>query len=78
MSNLGKIKAPNEFKELVERYEINVGPSKFNGMGAAIVTHNNQLVFTFSSTIKETEIQKYFYRYLTNLGLDVKLISNTK
>lgn len=76
MSNVGLVKAPKEFENLVDRYEVNLGAGKLNTMGTTVLTFNNKLVFTFSSTIKETDLQKMFFRSLTDLGLEIKIESN--
>ncbi|PKK96113.1 MAG: hypothetical protein CVV59_00270 [Tenericutes bacterium HGW-Tenericutes-4] len=75
-SNVGKVKAPKEFKNFVERYEVNLGPGKINKMGSSVITFEDNMVFTFNSTIKETQMQKIFFQTLTNLGLNVKIESN--
>jgi|LGOV01.1.fsa_nt_gb NRPS condensation-like uncharacterized protein len=76
MSNVGIIKAPEEFKELVNRYEVNVGASKLNAMTATCATYNDNLVFTFSSTIKETDFIRDYFRKLTAFGIKIKIESN--
>jgi NRPS condensation-like uncharacterized protein len=78
LSNIGKIKTPEEFKQLVERYEVNLGAGKLNKLGASAITFEDNLVFTFSSTIKETQIQKAFFQSLAKLGLHIKIESNIK
>jgi NRPS condensation-like uncharacterized protein len=78
MSNIGKISAPQEFSDLVERYEVNLGAGKINKMGTTVITFNDVLVFTFSSTIKETRVQEEFFNMLTKMGLKVKIETNLK
>lgn len=78
LSNLGKITAPKEFNELVDHYEMNLGAGKINSMASSIATFNNKLVFTFSSSIKETNIEKEFFRCLSDMGIKIKIESNRK
>ncbi|MGD9901157.1 MAG: hypothetical protein AB7S44_01290 [Spirochaetales bacterium] len=76
MSNIGNLKTPPEFKELIDRYEINLGAGKLNVLGSTVITFNNKLVYTFASTIKETAIQKYFFKTLSDYGINIRVESN--
>ena len=78
MSNIGKISAPEEFNDLVERYEVNLGAGKINKMGTTAISFNDNLVFTFTSRIKETAVQENFFKTLTDMGLKVKIETNFK
>lgn len=76
LSNLGKIQTPEEFKDYIDKYEVNLGTGKLNAMGVAVVTFEDKLVLTFSSKIKETEIEKEFFTALTKMGIEVNIESN--
>jgi len=75
-SNLGIIKTPECFKDLVDRYELIIGPGLVNGSNATVCTYNNKVVFTFSRINKEAEFEKIFWRQLTKLGIKVYIESN--
>ncbi len=72
-SNLGKISAPEEFKDKVLRYDFNLGPQPtvLTSVGAA--AYGDCLTLTFARTIEESGVEKRFFRYLTEMGLDVAL-----
>lgn len=75
-SNLGVIKAPEEFADLVERYDAMIGGGKLNKINVASCSYNNKTVVTFSRTIKETLIEKTFFRHLTDFGIGVDIETN--
>lgn len=76
LSNIGKINTPDEFKQFLSHYEVFLGAGKLNKMGASVITFDDTLVFTFTSTIIETQIQKIFFQTLTSLGMNIKIESN--
>lgn len=75
-SNLGVIKAPEEFAGLVERYDAMISGGKLNKINVASCSYNNKTVVTFSRTIKEPIIEKIFFRHLTSLGIEVDIETN--
>lgn len=75
-SNLGKIQTPKEFEEYIDRYEIMTGAGKVNKITLCGVTFKNKLCLTFSSRIKETTLQKLFFRELSDLGFQISIFSN--
>jgi len=75
-SNLGLLKVPEEFSTLVERYDVMIGRAKINGINVATCSYNNQTVVTFTRKYKESTTEKYFFRQLSSIGLDIKIESN--
>lgn len=76
MSNMGKSGAPEAFAEFVDRYEFIIGPQKYNNPTVTISSFNNKTVFTFARTIKNPVIEREFFRFLQDKGLDVFVNAN--
>lgn len=78
LTNIGQVNVPKEFAQYVERYDCLLCKSLVNSINVAILSFDNKLSITFTSSIKENTIQKNFVRNLQNLGLDVTIYSNIK
>ena len=75
-SNLGLLKVPEEFEDLVERYDVMIGRAKINGINVATCSYNNQTVVTFTRKYKEATAEKHYFRQLSSLGLKIKIETN--
>jgi len=75
-SNLGKISAPKEFEEHIIRYEFSLGPQVREGFDLAAASFNGTCVFTFSKTIKETNIERFFFSKIAEYGVKIALETN--
>lgn len=75
-SNLGVVSAPEEFKDKVVRYGFFLGvqPTVLDTLGG--VTYNDKLVLTFARGIEESDVEKYFFRRLSALGIPVAVETN--
>jgi hypothetical protein len=49
---------------------------KFNTLNCAIVSFEDRFKITFTRSIIETKIEREFFRYLRNQGLDIEIESN--
>ncbi|MFV0517069.1 MAG: hypothetical protein ACK5MV_06700 [Aminipila sp.] len=74
ISNVGKVDLPEALKQYVKGVNVFVGTS---GIQLCVCTYENKLSTTFSSVFTETDIQRNFYRSLTELGIEVEIRSNT-
>ena len=75
-SNLGRIAAPQEFKDKVIRYEFNLGPQSTILTSLCGASYNDTLVLTFARVIEESGVEKYFFRKLRELDIPVAVESN--
>lgn len=75
-SNLGKVIAPEEFKQHVVRYDFVIGPHKKADVLLSTICYNDVMVANVSRTIKENNVEKYFFRKLSDLGISVAIESN--
>ena len=77
-SNIGAIKVPQEFNDLIERYEVNLGRSKHNSIAVGLISFNDCLVLTISSKLSENTTERDFFKFLASLGVTVKVESNRR
>ncbi len=76
LSNLGKIKTPPSLSGYIERFDAMLGNSRFNHMSCAVCSYENQLVVTFTKRDFETDVEKHFFRLLSEQGLKIILEQN--
>lgn len=76
LTNLGKVSAPVEFNDLVDRYECLLSKSILNTINIAIATFNGKMSITFTDCITEHQIERDFCRYLQSLGIDITIYTN--
>lgn len=76
VSNMGKIVAPEEFKEYIDRYEVIIGPQKYDDSTVSIISYSNKTLFTFAKTIKNTYLEREFFRFLQERGVEVFISGN--
>lgn len=78
LTNLGIIPVPSEMEPLVTRIEGILGQPFSNRTNCAIMSYHGDLIVNFSSSIKETDIERYFFTKLVQDGIHVKIESNRK
>ncbi len=78
LSNLGLVKLPDEIAPYVDRMDFILGPLRYNPVASACVTCNNKMVFTFTSTINSTAVQRNFFTALVKDGVPVRIESNRR
>ncbi len=76
VTNMGKMNVPKEFAEYIDRYELIIGPQKYNNSTMTISSFNNKTVFTFVKTIKNSYLEREFFRFLQGKGLEIFVSGN--
>jgi NRPS condensation-like uncharacterized protein len=76
LSNLGKVTMPEAFANEIENFEFLLSPSSSINSGCAVISWGDKLNISFGRTVKEAEIEKYFFRKLVSLGIHVKIETN--
>ena len=76
VTNMGKMNVPKEFAEYIDRYELIIGPQKSNNSTMTISSFNNKTVFTFVKTIKNSYLEREFFRFLQEKGLEIFVSGN--
>lgn len=72
-SNVGKIELPPEFEPYVNQFSICVSARRPQ---IVMCSYKDKLTICFTSPFKETDIQRNFFTFLTNNGIEVEIISN--
>ena len=78
ISNLGVVRLPEEMSAYVTRMDFILGPLSRNKMVCGALTYNGKLMLNFTRTIKESVVEREFFRYLVKLGIPVKIESNQR
>ena len=76
ISNLGAVRLPPEMEQYVTRMDFILGPLSRNRVIAAMLSYQNTVYFNFTRIIKETFIEREFFRTLVKLGVPVRIESN--
>lgn len=75
-TNPGVVDAPDEMKKYVERFDVLLGLAFAARANCATVTFKDTMVISFSSNIKETDVEMGFFRKLVKDGIHVKIETN--
>lgn len=78
LTNLGLIKIYPELAEHIERFDVLMGQPFSARTNCAIVSYQNVLTINFTSSIKETDVERLFFTKLIRDGIPVKIESNRK
>ncbi|MEN2773918.1 hypothetical protein ABCY62_02475 [Acetivibrio clariflavus] len=73
LSNVGRIEMPPGFEKYISQFSVipNVRRPQM-----AVCTYGDRLVVSFASPFRETELQKNFFRSLTEMGIKIDICSN--
>lgn len=76
LSNLGEVKLPKSVIEHIEDIYFILDTGGMTKTNASVVGFGDHINIAFARFIVETNLEKYFFRHFSELGLNVKLISN--
>lgn len=76
LSNLGTITLPDSVQKYVKEFIFTLGTGYSTKNAVAVCSYNEHLNITFSREFAETSLEKDFFRYLTQNGVEVELSSN--
>lgn len=76
LTNLGIIRLSEEMQQHVERFDVLMGQPFSARTNCAIVSYQNTLTINFASGIKETDVERFFFRKLVEDGIPVKIETN--
>ena len=76
ITNLGVVSVDDMYKEYIDRFHVVLSMSKGQFIKGSVISYKDTLVFTFSSAIRETFIQKEFFRQMVRDGIHVSIESN--
>jgi Uncharacterized protein containing a NRPS condensation (elongation) domain len=75
-TNLGVIDLPADMKKYISHASIIASTIPSAPMNLSVCTMLGRTTVTFTRKIVDTEIEKFFFRYLANKGVDVSVSSN--
>lgn len=73
ISNIGQIKMPPEFSDYINKFMLSVSARRPK---ITLSSYKDNLVISFTSPFENTDIQRIFFQFLTNNGIDVEITSN--
>ena len=76
ITNLGNIQVAPEYEEYVDHFSVILSRSKGQNLKMCLCSYNGMLTSTISSVMKDTKLQKAFYRYLVANDIPVTIESN--
>ncbi len=76
VTNIGGITVEDDYKKYIDRFHVMLPMSKGHDIKGAICWYDDILAFTFTSILRETELQKEFFRQLAKDGIDAEIESN--
>ena len=76
VTNIGNIKMREPYRKYIDKFYVILSVSKGQNMKGTIVSYGDTLTFTISSILTDTSVQKYFFRTLKQLGVDVAVETN--
>ena len=76
LSNLGQVTLPEEMARHLDHFDFVLGPSRDNPVVCAMLSYGDHVVLTFTGTIRDTALQRGFFRTLVAWGIPVDIESN--
>ncbi len=76
LSNLGIIKVPDEIKAYIDKFDLITYNDDFLPLKVGVCSFDDKLSIAFSSLLVDTEIQKYFFNFLTKENIDIVISSS--
>ena len=76
LTNMGALYVIDDMKPLIERFDIYMGQPFSSRTNCAIASFEDMLTINFASSIKETDVEQFFFRKLVQDGIHVKIESN--
>ena len=75
-SNIGRIGILGNYQKYIDYFMMMIAPDSFERIKCSSCTFENNIVFTFTSVINNNNIEKEFYEFLIEKGIEVKIESN--
>ena len=76
MTNLGVMKVSEPYGDYIERFQGMLAMSKGQNIKCTVVSYNDLLIASFTASIRETGIQRTFFRKLTEDNVRVSIETN--
>ena len=76
ITNMGRMVVDKAYEPYIKRFQIILSPSVGQNTKATVCSYGDELTFTFSSLLKDTSVQKVFFRSLVEDGIEVEIETN--
>jgi len=76
LTNLGVQSAAEEYKPYIQNFYAILAQSKGQNIKATVCSYGEKLTLSFCANFRETNIQKAFFRTLTDCGIPVEIETN--
>lgn len=77
-TNPGAFTVPAAMAPHIQHMEVILGQSYTHRVNCAAISYGDIMEITFAGTVKETDVEREFFRRLVRQGLHVKVVSNRK
>lgn len=75
-SNTGRVGIMGEYQKYIDYFMVLISPDPVEKIKCSSCTFENKVVFTFTSILNNNRIEKAFYEFLKQRGIEVKIESN--
>lgn len=75
-SNVGRVGIIREYQPYIDMFFMLIAPEPVEKIKCSACSYENKMVFTFTSILNDSSIEKRFYDFLTSNGIKVKIESN--
>ena len=76
VTNLGNIEVAPEYRDYVETFGVLLSRSKGQNVKMSLSSYNGVLTATITSVLRDTKLQRAFFRYLASQNITVTIESN--
>jgi len=76
ISNLGKVNLPESMAKHVDYFAVNTVAGYLNPKACGVVAFEDKLCVSFASTIDDNELERIFFTFFTEKGIDVLIDTN--
>ena len=75
-SNVGRIGMIGDYQKYIDYFLLLIAPENIEKIKCSGCTFENKMVMTFTSVLRDSDIEKYFYDFLRDRGIEVNVESN--
>ena len=75
-SNIGRIGILGDYQKYIDYFLVLIAPDPVEKIKCSSCTFENKMVFTFTSILNDNKIEKTFYEFLKDRGINVSIESN--
>ncbi len=75
-TNPGPFRVPRSMADHIQHMEVILGQSYVPRVNCACISYGNTVELSFAGTVKETEVERDFFRHLVREGIPVRVTSN--